>query len=96
MLDRSAVGRVYLSYNAEPVKVSVLSRLRGDHVPSDLTTDFNSPSYYQGYTQSTIAAGHKGAAPHEHEADLALEILHATGWGNWGSVGNVKMTGVLL
>ena len=92
-VDRSSNGNVSLFYKAEPVKFAVLSRLKVDHDPNDLVTDFPLPTY-QNYTQSSIAAGHKVTPVHEQEADLALAVQHETGWGYWGGVGNVRMKGV--
>ena len=86
---RYSNGNVSWGYSAEPVKFQLLSRLKADHNPADLVTDFAGPSNYVPYGTSTIAAGHK--TTDTHKADIAIDVLHPVGWGYWGSVGNVKM-----
>ena len=88
---RYSNGNVSWGYSAEPVKFQLLSRLKTDHNPADLVTDFVGPSGSLPYGTSTIAAGHQQTDINEHKADLVIEVQHPIGWGYWGNVGNVKM-----
>ena len=69
-----------VGYAADIVTFGLMSRLKGDHDPTDLWTDLRPPGYY-GASSATIAAGGLETPGREHEADIVMQVKRAG--GNW-------------
>ncbi len=93
--DRVAFSNLNFNYDVQPVTLAMLSRLKVDHIPSDLYADYNltheNGSYGPLTSSATIEAGHKVTAVHDHEADLALAVLEPDGWGGLQGVPSARM-----
>ena len=70
-----------VTYIVDLINFGLMSRLKGDHDPTDLSTDLQGGGY-SAASHADIAAGGFASENHEHEADVVMSVK-ARG-GNWG------------
>ena len=70
------------TYSVDLLRFDLMSRLKGDHDATDLTTDLIA-SDYRNIPSAYIAAGGFETEAHDHEADIVMAVK--TRGGNWGN-----------
>lgn len=68
-------------YQVDLLRFDVMARIKGDHAPTDLSTDLHPLGYYEA-SDARIAAGGVANETHEHEADIVMRVRRQS--GGWG------------